>query len=173
MSRAGYYDDYDGDNWSLICWRGAVTSAIRGKRGQAFLREALAALDALPEPALVPNDLTVAGAFCTLGAVGKARGADLGAVDTYDHGSLSSLFGISEALAREIMYENDEGSYRAETPRARWERMRAWIVKHLNEDQPSAPRPAASTTLASGTEEVTAEPVTSSGRANNQEGAPS
>jgi len=47
MSRSGYSDDCD-DQWSLICWRGAVKSAIRGKRGQAFLKEMLAALDALP-----------------------------------------------------------------------------------------------------------------------------
>ncbi|ENQ7660184.1 hypothetical protein ACEQOL_006537 [Pseudomonas aeruginosa] len=37
MSRSGYCDDLD--NWSLICWRGAVSSAIKGKRGQAFLIE--------------------------------------------------------------------------------------------------------------------------------------
>jgi hypothetical protein len=46
MGRAGYSEDCDG--WALIRWRGAVTSAIRGKRGQAFLREMLDALDALP-----------------------------------------------------------------------------------------------------------------------------
>lgn len=32
MSRCGYSDDYD--QWALIRWRGAVESAIRGKRGQ-------------------------------------------------------------------------------------------------------------------------------------------
>jgi hypothetical protein len=37
MSRSGYSDDLE--NWSLIRWRGAVASAIRGRRGQAFLRE--------------------------------------------------------------------------------------------------------------------------------------
>lgn len=44
MSRSGYNDDCDG--WALIRWRGAVNSAINGKRGQAFLRELVAALDA-------------------------------------------------------------------------------------------------------------------------------
>jgi len=56
MSRSGYSDDCE-DNWSWICWRGAVKSAIRGKRGQAFLRETLAALDALPERKLIAKDL--------------------------------------------------------------------------------------------------------------------
>ena len=34
MSRSGYTDECDG--WELVRWRGAVNSAIRGKRGQAF-----------------------------------------------------------------------------------------------------------------------------------------
>jgi hypothetical protein len=46
MSRSGYSDDHS--EWDLIRWRGAVASAIRGKRGQAFLRELLVALDAMP-----------------------------------------------------------------------------------------------------------------------------
>jgi len=39
-------DDYDSNNWDYICWRGAVASALRGKRGQSFLRDLLAAVDA-------------------------------------------------------------------------------------------------------------------------------
>lgn len=135
MSRSGYTEDWDGENWSLICWRGAVTSAIRGKKGQAFLREALAALDALPEAELIKNDLKSEGAFCTLGAVGAARGAPLEVVDPYDHEAVAALFSIPNALAREIMWENDEGRW-DETPRARWERMRAWIVGNLKGDLP-------------------------------------
>lgn len=37
MSRSGYTDE--DDIWAMIRWRGAVTSAIRGKRGQQALRE--------------------------------------------------------------------------------------------------------------------------------------
>lgn len=34
MSRSGYTDDCDYEgNWPMICWRSAVKSAIRGKRG--------------------------------------------------------------------------------------------------------------------------------------------
>lgn len=109
MSRSGYSDDCDG--WALIRWRGAVTSAIKGKRGQAFLRETIAALDALPEKRLVANELEADGQFCTLGAVGRARGCGLAAVDPYDRESVAGLFGISAALAAEIMFENDEQIY--------------------------------------------------------------
>jgi hypothetical protein len=46
MSRPGYCDDTD--NWQFIRWRGAVKRAIRGKRGQEFLRELLAVPDGQP-----------------------------------------------------------------------------------------------------------------------------
>jgi hypothetical protein len=45
MSRSGYSDDCSGRE--LVLWRGAVASALRGRRGQAFLRELVDALDAV------------------------------------------------------------------------------------------------------------------------------
>ena len=56
MSRS----DYNSDNyseWSLIRWRGAVASATRGKRGQSFLRDLLASLDAMPVKRLISDEL--------------------------------------------------------------------------------------------------------------------
>lgn len=133
MSRSGYTEYCEG--WDLIRWRGAVASALRGKRGQAFLREAVAALDALPVAELITNDLAAEGAFCTLGAVGRARSLAMSSVDPEDHHSVAGLFAIPHALACEIMWENDEGGWN-ETPHARWERMRRWIVRNLRDDQP-------------------------------------
>lgn len=126
MSRAGYYDDCD-DWWSHIRWRGAVTSAIRGKRGQAFLTEMLQALDALPEHKLIANELEAEGAVCAIGAVGKARGVDMSKLDPDDTETVAGTFGVSPALAREIVWMNDEWSPR-DTPEARYSRMRAWIA---------------------------------------------
>ena len=156
MSRAGYSEDCD-DNWSLIRWRGAVTSAINGKRGQAFLRELLAALDAMPCKSLTTGVLQAEGEFCTLGVIGRARGLDLATLDTENWEELAKAFGISEAMAREIMWENDDsydnwmyveipGPLRpaerrrdARVPdplggQKRWERMRKWVVEHLRPD---------------------------------------
>lgn len=138
MSRSGYIEDCE-DQWGLICWRGAVARAVRGKRGQAFLREALTALDALPEPALIPNSLVIGGAVCTLGAVGRSRGTDMTAVDPEDHESVAHLFQIPHALACEVMWVNDEAGRNHETPRERWERVRRWIVGNLKGDQPTQP----------------------------------
>jgi len=113
MSRSGYNDDFDScDNWGTIRWRGAVASAIRGQRGQAFLRELAAALDAMPEKELAAGLFQTAdGEFCTLGVISAARGIDLSVVDPEDdfcREAIAKLLGIAPALAAEIMFENDD-----------------------------------------------------------------
>lgn len=164
MSRSGYSDECDG--WALIRWRGAVASAIRGKRGQQALREIAAALDAMPEKALAADSLVTAdGEYCTLGALGAARGMDLAAIDPEDRAAVAEAFGISEALAAEIMFENDNNYWCEDArdyfnfvvcgpmrpweshtqlrwrtdPRAaerRWSRMRQWVASHIKKDNP-------------------------------------
>lgn len=78
MSRSGYSDDFE-DN-SAYLWYGAVKSAIRGKRGQAFLREMLEALDALPRKSLSANSFTKGGEICALGSVAVKRCIDVSAL---------------------------------------------------------------------------------------------
>lgn len=109
MSRSGYSDSCDG--WALIRWRGAVASAIRGKRGQAMLQELAQALDALPEKTLAAESLvTTDGAYCTLGALGRSRGLDMAPIDPEDRDAVAAAFGLPIALAAEIMYLNDDYS---------------------------------------------------------------
>lgn len=127
MSRSGYTEDLD--NWALIKWRGQVASAIRGKRGQRFFRELIAALDAMPTKALIAEDLiTEDGSVCALGALGRAKDIDMSAIDPYDHDALSEAFDIAPQLAAEIMFENDE---LGEDPQVRWRRVRAWAERQL------------------------------------------
>ena len=130
MSRSGYSDDCDG--WDLIRWRGAVTSAIRGKRGRALLLELRDALDAMPEKALIAHDLVNStGQFCTLGVIGNAHGVPLSEIDPEDSDQVADAFKIAPALAREIVFENDEATWYDETPEQRWERMRRWVDEAL------------------------------------------
>lgn len=137
MSRSGYSDDLD--QWDLIRWRGQVASAIRGKRGQAFLRDLAAALDAMPEKRLITHDLERPdGSVCALGCIGKARGISLPNVsDEYDDDhethriELAASFDIAHQLVAEIEFENDEGTVFTETPEQRWVRMRAWVANQL------------------------------------------
>lgn len=128
MSRSGYSEDIE--TWSLIRWRGAVNSAIKGKRGQSFLKDLLVALDAMPEKKLISDELEVQGEVCALGALGKTRGIDMSNIDPYDRETVANTFDIAPALAAEVVYENDEGGpsyFSQETPEGRWQRMRNWI----------------------------------------------
>lgn len=136
MSRAGYSDDWDGDNWELIRWRGAVARSIGGKRGQKLLRELRDALDAMPEKRLIAEDLVnEEGEVCALGCVGRVRGIDMKAIDPEDYDQVASAFGVAPALVREIENENDEfGS----TPEARWVWMRKWVDRHIAKEPADA-----------------------------------
>lgn len=132
MSRHGYNDDID--NWQLIKWRGQVASATRGRRGQKMLSDLIAALDAMPDKRLISKDLETAdGEVCALGALGRARGLDMRAIDPEEPDQIANAFDVAPQLAREIVYHNDEcdwgyfgSDWRRETPEERWSRMRKW-----------------------------------------------
>jgi hypothetical protein len=99
----------------------------------------LAALDAMPEKALVTEELeTPEGEVCSLGALGKARGIDMSNLDPENPDHLASVFGVAPQLIREIEYENDEGGpRRTETPEDLWKRMRAWIASRIIPQEPA------------------------------------
>lgn len=136
MSRSGYSDDLD-DWWGLIRWRGQVASAIRGKRGQVFLRELIEALDAMPEKRLIAHDLQHGSEVCALGSVGARRGLDMGPLDPYDYDTLSGVFGIAHQLVQEIEYMNDE-AYSGSAPDGRWRFMRSWAAENLKQETTNA-----------------------------------
>lgn len=138
MSRSGYSDD--GDN--LAMWRGMVASATRGKRGQQFFRDLLAALDAMPKKRLIAHELQQAdGEVCAIGALGAARGVDMAKIDPECPEQVAPLFNIAECLAQEVVYMNDERfdyhwdrqtHTRIEyTPEERWGNMRAWVAEQI------------------------------------------
>ena len=149
MSRSGYTEDCD-DQWAMIRWRGAVASAVRGKKGQAFFKELVAALDAMPQKRLVQEVLEASGEVCALGALGKARGIDMTKVDPEDYYSVAGVFDINEKLVQETVYYNDEvwywatdekghmikdeaGNWVKTSPEQRWEKMRAWVVSNIHD----------------------------------------
>lgn len=143
MSRSGYGDDCD-DVLQFGRWRGIIASTIRGKRGQAFLKEMLAALDAMPVKRLIANELAgpdllpcshwglfEAESVCAIGAVGKMRGVDMAALDPDEYESVASTFKISAPLAQEIVWENDEAGPWKETPEQRFVRVRKWVASKI------------------------------------------
>lgn len=130
MSRHGYIDD-DDDCLALGRYRAQVASAIRGKRGQSFLRELAEAMDAMPVKELIENELIDdEGNCCAIGVVCKSRGLDVSTVDYEEPEQVGSLVGIARQMAAEIEFENDEGGWR-ETPEKRWTRMRKWVETKL------------------------------------------
>lgn len=139
MSRSGYSDDCENMN----LYRGTVERAIKGKRGQLFLQDLAAAMDAMPEKRLIAEELvTNAGEVCAIGVICKARGIDVTDVDVEDADKIGKLVGIARSMAAEIEYENDkrswhndERSWHNETPEQRWTRMRAWVAENLRSNQ--------------------------------------
>jgi hypothetical protein len=132
MSRHGYSDDCD-DYLQHGRWRGQVASAIRGKRGQEFLKELIQVLEAMPEKKLIRHELVKDGQFCTLGAIGHARGINIEAIDPSDHEELSKKLNIAHQLVQEIEYENDENCW--PTDEMRWSKMYQWAKNHLKESK--------------------------------------
>jgi hypothetical protein len=106
---------------------------MKGARGQAFLREMLVALDALPERKLIAQELEADGVVCALGAVGKARAMDLQKIDPEDHETVAGVFGVAHAMACEIMFVNDDGVGSNVTPEQRYVRMRRWVESQIRE----------------------------------------
>ena len=147
MSRSGFSDDgpdSQEQQWAMIRWQGQLASAIRGKRGQAFLSELVEALDAMPEkrliagelimgaPAFIPPTLTkqVVPQVCAIGALGLKRGINLAALDHENYDAIGDAFGIAHQLVQQDEWMNDEGCYH-HTPEQRWQYMRDWAVKLL------------------------------------------
>ena len=148
MSRSGYSDDNEG----VALWRGMVASATRGKRGQAFFKALLEALDAMPEKRLIAGQLEEHGEVCTIGALGRHRGIDMSQMDPEDPSTVAPAFNIAECLAQEVVHMNDEYAQRIYvevpgpprnawerhhqighdiTPEERWQKMRKWVLEQI------------------------------------------
>lgn len=139
MSRSGYSDDCE----NIWLYRRTVENALGGKRGQAFLRELVESLDALPEHCLIAEELIRTEAdeqatpappraigVCAIGAIGVARGMDMHTLDAGDRRAMGKAFGIAGCMVAEIEYENDEMRVR-ETDEDRWLRMRNWALSNI------------------------------------------
>ncbi|MEY2151152.1 hypothetical protein AB7849_09555 [Rhodanobacter sp. 115] len=85
------------------------------------------------------------GCYCTLGVLGAARGIDMAGFDDSDYldtTEVGEAFGIAEAMAREIMFLNDEAyswecRQAADPDARRWELMREWVGNHIKGTQSS------------------------------------
>ncbi|MGE0206128.1 MAG: hypothetical protein AB7E70_21575 [Hyphomicrobiaceae bacterium] len=153
MSRSGYTEDDDLFYNQAALYRSTVRNALRGRRGQAFLRELAAALDAMPKKELLARTVVRSGECCALGALAMRRGVDLSPIDYEDDDAaedgdwttewLRDRLGILDCVAREVVYQNDEAYWHHEEPSDRWARMRAWVeskIQRAPEETQSTPQ---------------------------------
>ncbi len=135
MSRSGYEDCKDANPLADGRYRGALGSAIRGKRGQKALREMLIALDGMPVKRLATGYLvTEGGGFCALGVLAAKRGLAVEKIDPSDPHEAAAALGIARVMAREIVGINDMCVYDAEFTNAsalRWRIMRGWVADQI------------------------------------------
>ena len=144
MSRSGCTDGWDYDQWNYIRWRGAVNSAIKGKRGQLFLKDLIRALDDMPVKELISNDiitidpLTQQTNSCALGALLLKKGTGfINPDDPEHHEDIAYRLNISPTLVREVEYLNDDAfgwGSGWDSRAARWKSMRDWAESQLQKD---------------------------------------
>lgn len=134
MSRSGYSDDCE----NLQLYRAAVERAASGKRGQAFFRDLIGALDEMPVKRLIADALQAPdGEVCALGALGVKRGIDVQKLDPHEPHEVGQAFNIAQSLAAEVTYMNDE-TYDSKSPEDRWTLMRAWAAEQLRAAPPAS-----------------------------------
>lgn len=132
MSRSGYSNDCD-YQWQYALWRGTLMSSIRGKRGQAFLAELVAALESMPQKRLIAASLVQDGEVCALGALAMKRGMSVTHINPEEYEQVADEFKVSCPIAQEVMSQNDDMGPSMETPEQRWDRMLAWAKSNLKQ----------------------------------------
>ena len=158
------FTDMDGpdgpeEQWAWIRFRGQVASAIRGRRGQATLKQAAEAMERLPRRQLITGELCDGTGVCVVGAViyddFKSKGLSPKAAwnklrglsrkigrDAYEIEEYAvKELGFTRALANEVQFENDEGAGFGLDPRASYSGMLGWLrrmtsdrVEHMGGD---------------------------------------
>lgn len=141
MSRSGYVELHEMEPGQYAMFRGQVASAVRGRRGQRFIRDLADALDAMPDKLLAGHFVFEAcsGLRCALGVALQARGVPVPerAAEVWDPDdwgadatrAVAEALDIHPVLAAEVVFLNDEAA--APTPRGRWRFMRDWCARHL------------------------------------------
>lgn len=140
--------DYDWDEWANLHagrWERNLRATLKGKKGQAALRELEAALLAMPDKRLVRGTFYEVDEYgneecCVLGALASYRGEEVAAwLNDADDASAedtahwaSKKLGMTFTMAYQLVWMNDE-DYMLKTPEERWERMLRWVRERISE----------------------------------------
>ena len=144
MSRSGFIENEDYDPYAVLSagrTMGRIASATRGRRGQLFLKKALAALDAMEDKRLAGDTFGVGdgGCMCLMTSIATETGnaSAMSDVDLDDGGSvcraMAVQFDVAKVLVQDLVWTND-ASWR-ETPSMRWKRMRDFISSRIKQNE--------------------------------------
>lgn len=136
MSRINYSEDEQFPG-QFHLWQANCDRSLRGRPGQAALRELEAALVALPTKRLITNELDNGVDCCAIGAVVRHRGLDPEKIaeefDTeYEMEEVGVELGMPTLVAWKIVEVNDitTGSYNVRvpyTPEQRYADVLRWV----------------------------------------------
>lgn len=148
--RVNYSEDEDFPG-QFELWQANCQRSLKGKAGQAALRELETALLALPEKRLIADKLQAPdGEVCALGALGRFKGVEvpISTDNNYnDDDCLERLeqeeaviqfgvdLGVPYMVSVAIVERNDGGSYFDDTPEGRYTAMLTWVQRQLVEGE--------------------------------------
>lgn len=151
-------EDFPGQ---AFLWEANLERSLKGKKGQASLRELEFALLALPEKRLITDELeNLKGEVCALGALARFKGKEnpktAKVLETDDDAyyfddddrmetasvELAATMGVPKMVALAIVYVNDD-EWQPLTPEQRYDKVLKWTRRQLN-----APARDAGTTTA-------------------------
>ena len=133
--RINYSEDEDSPG-QFGLWQANCRRSIKGKAGQAALRELEQALLTQPEKRLISDESQNAeGEVCAIGALAKYRGIEKTEADPEDMEEVGIELGMPRLVARKVVCLNDVelGIYglNSVTPEERYERVLAWVRRQL------------------------------------------
>jgi sugar phosphate isomerase/epimerase len=147
--RLNFNEGEDFPNQAFL-WEANQQRSLKGKKGQAALRELEAALLSLPEKKLIKDELENAdGQVCALGALAKHRGVQIPRIDwgseeysEFDEDDsermsleLAKNLGVPKMVAVAVVYENDDCWPPTITPEGRYTKMLGWVRRQLKQKE--------------------------------------
>ena len=133
MSRINYTDEEDHPG-QFALWQANCLRSIKGKNGQAALRELEQALLALPDKRLIAGDLQdEQGNVCAIGALARHKNHTPKADPEYEMEAVGVELGMPELVAWTVVclndreldkhYDREQGRCVLYTPEERYERV--------------------------------------------------
>jgi hypothetical protein len=133
--RIGYSEDEDFPG-QFGLWQANCRRSLKGKAGQAVLRELEQALLALPEKRLISYELkNEEGEVCAVGALAKYRGVETTKADPEEMEEVGVELGMPRLVAWKVVCVNDieldgYGSHSI-TPEERYDKMLEWVRRQI------------------------------------------